>query len=676
VLLRGTGDQRLLEAAYHIPAMAQADSAPLRLLADILGSTPGGRLHHALVEGGLAAGAGASADWLRDPGLFVAHAVLPAGADPAKARDALLAQVEDLAAHPVTQAELDDAKRRIGNGFDLYFTDVNAVGMGLATFVAAGDWRLLFLARDAIAAATVADVNRVAAAYLRPANRTLAEFVPVATPDPVKIPAATGLAERAAAYAGRKALDAGEDFEPTLANIDARVQRFTIGDGLEVRLLPKRTRGGTVTVDADFRFGDERSLAASPEPAGSIAGAMLMRGSASMDRARIAARFTALETQARVSGGAQGANITLLSRHDRLADALALAADVLRHPAFPEGEFEQLRMQAATGIEAGRREPGGIASLAMARHFDPWPAGHPLRVKAPAERLAALKALSLDAVRAFHRDFYGTSRGTIAIVGDFDPAAVRTQLQALFADWVSPKPYAPIDTHYTAVKAERQQFETPGKSNAVLLARLNLPLRVTDPDYPAMLAANDILGGSTMKSRLGDRIRQKEGLSYGVRSQLHGDDSLDGRDYAGSLEISAIAAPQNMAKVEAAVREELARLAEGGVTAGELQDSVNSLLAARRQSLAVDGNIAAMLDELAYFHRDIGFEQDMQARIAALTVADVNAVLRKRLHPEDLSVYVAGDFAGAAAGSAAASGGPAAPGSGAFDALATRPGGQ
>ncbi|MET0716948.1 MAG: pitrilysin family protein, partial [Pseudoxanthomonas sp.] len=547
VTVRRVGDLNLTAVAYHIPAVTHADNAALSVLGDLLGHTPGGRLHKALVESKLAAGAGAFAESMRDPGLLGAYVVVPKDGDSAKAQAELLKQVEKLAERPVTQAEVDESRQRIANSFDLYFTDVNAVGMGLSEYLAAGDWRLLFTTRDAIDKVTAADVNRVAAAYLKSSNRTLGRFVPTDKPDRAEIPAAPEAARVVENYKGRAVVAAGENFDPSPQNLQARTQIFTLGDGLSVALLPKKTRGETVVVNANFRFGDVASVTGRQDAAG-MAGAMLMRGSKTMTRQQIDQRFEALKTQANVGGSLQGASINLHTRRAQLADALGLAADVLRNPTFPDSEFEQLRLQAITGLEASRKEPANIASLALSRHFDPWPAGHPLHVRTLDESLAATKALKLEDLAAFHRDFYGTAEGEIAIVGDFDPAAVRKQLETLFAGWKSPKPFAPIDTQYTDVPARRERFETPDKANAGLMARQNLPLKVIDADYPALVVANRIFGGGALKSRLGDRIRQKEGLSYGVASGIRADDSRDGKDNAGHLSLHAIAAPQNMDK--------------------------------------------------------------------------------------------------------------------------------
>ena len=205
----------------------------------------------------------------------------------------------------------------------------------LPSSVAAGDWRLYFLRRDQIAQVTVDDVNRVARAYFKPSNRTLGRFVPTDDADRAEIPAAPQVASLLAGYTGQAAVAAGETFDPTPANLDARTQTFVLGDGLKVSLLPKDTRGDTVTVTANFRFGDVESIKRSPAPSGSVAGAMLMRGSKTMSREQIAQRLETLRTTGGVGGSIQSAIINFDSRRDTLADALALTADLLRESCIP-----------------------------------------------------------------------------------------------------------------------------------------------------------------------------------------------------------------------------------------------------------------------------------------------------------------------------------------------------
>ena len=169
--------------------------------------------------------------------------------------------------------------------------------------------------------------------------------------------------------------------------------------------------------------------------------------------------------------------------------------------------------------------------------------------------------------------------------------------------------------------------------------------RRNNADYPALLVASNVLGGGSLSSRLGDRLRQKEGLSYNVGSTIAADSSREGRDDAGVLTIQAIAAPENVTRLDAALREEVARFVRDGITEAELKASVNDLLTQRQQGRASDASVAGLLGRNLYMGRSMAWAADFDAKLKALTVNDVNAAIRKHIKPETLSVFAAGDFA-------------------------------
>ncbi|PJK11698.1 peptidase M16 [Lysobacteraceae bacterium NML120232] len=647
ITVRRSGDMRLLMLGYRTPAASHPDMPALMLLGNVLSHSPGGRLHKALVETQIAPFASGGISAQQQPDLFTFAAITAKDGDPAQTEAELLRQAEHISAIPVTDEEVAAAKQRIANSYEQSFNNVNQIGLAMSEYVAAGDWRLYFVLRDAMEKVSAADVNRVAQQYLIPANRTLARFIPTENPQRAEITAAPAVATLVDNYQGREALEAGESFDASIENIAARSEIYSLGDGLRVSLLAKKNRGKTVSFNATFHFGDANSLQNFPNAASvsGMLGGMLMRGSQRLGREEIDQRFEALKTSANVSGGLQSASIGLLARRDTLAEALALAADILKNPALPEAEFEQLRLQAITGAEASRKEPGTIAGEAMAARFDPWPQGHPLAHVPLDEGIARLQALKLAELRAFHEQFYGTAQGEIAIVGDFDPATIKPLLAELFTGWKTRAPYQPIATRHHAVAAERHSFETPDKANAIYIARMNIALNDTHADYPALLVANSIFGGSGLKSRLADRVRQRDGLSYSIGSGLAADASRSGQDDAGSFSIRGIAAPENIPALERAVREELERFVREGISAEELADTVSSILTQRQQARASDGNIAALLNYDQYLGRQMLDRLAFEARLRALTVAEVNAAIARHIRPENLSVNVAGDFA-------------------------------
>lgn len=657
VTVRRSGDIQIVNLTYHIPGKAHPDTAALQVLVNLLSHQPSGRLHKALVETKLAAGAYAGYFSLRggSTSTFSLHA--PKDADIAKAEAELLRIAEGFASSPITDEEVRAAKQRIANSYERDLADAGNLAMELTETIAVGDWRLYFLHRDRIAAVTVDDVNRVARTYFKPSNRTLGRFVPTDAPDRVEVAAAPPAADALKGYVGKQAMTAGEAFDASHANIAARTETFVIGEKLKVSLLPKDTRGDAVFVNAIFRFGDVDALRGRSKYVGNVAGALLMTGTTDMSRDEIAKRMDALKAIGGVSGGRQSASIVLQAKRETLADALALSARVLRDANYPQNEFDQYKLQMITGLEAARKEPSTVAGMAMSEYFDPWPAGHPFSSVSMDEWLAGIKAITRDELVAFHRDFYGTAEGEIAIVGDFDPAAVKTQLRALFADWRSPHAYKREPTRYTAVPAKTERGETPDKANAIFLARTNVSFNQDDEDYAALIVANKIFGGDPLKARLGDRLRQKDGLSYGATSDIDFDNSVGGRNDAGALTIQAIVAPENMAKLDAAVREEYARFIRDGVTETEVRDAVNSLLTEREQARAEDQRLLGYLVNGLSDGRDMAWWIKADAAAKALTAARVNAAIRKHFKPDALSVFMAGDFAKAATKPAASAAG-------------------
>jgi zinc protease len=480
---------------------------------------------------------------------------------------------------------------------------------------------------------TLADVRRVADTYLRPANRVVGTFLPTAQPERAEIPAAPGLQAQLEGYKGAAALAAGEAFDPSPQNIDARVQRRTLANGIKTALLAKRTRGAKVVVQLNLHWGDEDSKAGH-STACALAGGMLLRGTERYTRAELRDALDRLK--ATVSANAEGASIETQREH--LEETLRLVAEVLRRPSFPAAEFEELKRATLTSAETQRSDPSAIASEQLQRHLTPYPKGHWLYVQSVEERIAALKATTLQDARRCHAMLGATGADFVA-VGDFDAQALAALVEQLFGDWRNPAPYARIPARYFERPALEREVKTPDKANAVLRAGLAIRMRDDHAEFPAMVLANHLLGGSST-ARLPARVREKDGLSYSTYSWF----SASQLDEVGSFNISAIFAPQNKARVEGAMREELARALKDGFSAEEVETAKRGLLEARRLARTNDGQLAGRLAMYLFLGRSFAWDVDFEKRIAALTPAEVHAALRRHVDPAKLAVSKAGDF--------------------------------
>ncbi|SOY68290.1 M16 family metallopeptidase [Cupriavidus taiwanensis] len=645
------GDTRLVAAQYHVSPGAHPDTTALSLLTIILADTPGGRLYKALVERGQAASIGSAFYAMKDPGALLFMAQASKDQPLAAARAGLITQVEGFAEAPVTEAELERARVRMRNAYEQYMNDPGALGIALSEAIAKGDWRLFFLARDRIETTTLADVQRVAQNYFQASNRTLGVFLPAEQPLRAQVPAAPDIAAMVSGYQGRPALAAVAPFDPSPANIEAHTTRQTLANGMQLALLPKPARGEVVHGVLVLRMGDAQSLHGLTT-VGALTAAMLRRGSAGMDRQQIADRIEALRARVGISGGSEQVTVSFETRRAHLPEVLALLRGLLRAPTFPEAEFETLRQTSIAELESVQREPGVLASNALGRHGDPYPVGDPRHARTIAENVADLRAATLAQVRDFHARFYGASHAQLSLVGDFDGAAAAAQVAELFGDWTAPQPYARVDRPFVPIPPAEFTLPTPGKANAVYLATAPIDLTNDAPDYALMMIANRVLGGASLRSRLADRLRQRDGVSYGASSWMQ----VGALDRAGRFGVRAQYAPQSLPRVQRAVNEELERLVREGITAQELHEAVSGLLQQGMVSRSHDAALAGALASQLYLGRTMAFTAQLEQRLRDATTETVNAAIRCYMQPGMLSRAYAGDFAGAAAQAA-----PAAP---------------
>ena len=628
-VVRRKGDMQIVMLGYKIPSALHPDANALGIMSEILGDTPSGRLHKALVATGKAAEVFAFGQTGYAPGLEIIGAVVKASEPLDPVRDALTQAVESFAATPPTAEEMERVRRSYSNSVEKSLNDPQQVGVALSEEIALGDWRLLFQNRDKLPEVTAEQVSAAAARYLKRDNRVVGTFIPDDQPQRADITAAPPVAEVMKDFKAKQSVLTSEVFDPSQDNINARTEITTIG-GLKVALLPKKNRGEAVSVDLQLHWGDEKNLF-NQQMVAAFADEMLMRGTSKYTREQLADAFAKLK----MSGGVYGFQTT----GPNLDAALRLVAHVLREASFPQDEFEQLRQQWLVGIESSRNEPESLAHNAIEEYFDTHPKGDFRAAMTVDEQLAAVKALKRDDVVAFHRDYYGAGHGELAIVGDFDKAAIAKTIDDSFTGWNSKVTYSPLKDTAVDKPAVHRAIDAPEKENGMFAARLNLDLNVNDPVYPALDLANYIFGGGSLKSRLMDRIRQNDGLSYGGGASVHAGDI----DRAGSFTINAIAAPQNLKKLEAAIREELDRAVKQGFTAQELAQAKSGLLQQRVQNRSQDKVVAGGWTRNLYLNQTYSWSKDYEAKLQAATLEQVNAAFRQAVDPAKLTVVVVGD---------------------------------
>lgn len=639
VTVRRVGDEQFLAAAYHMPSVRHPDMPALMVLDEILADEPSGRLYKNLVQGKLATEIASLTDGQSDPGLLMFAVALGKTDDLGKAQGVLLSTLENAAKTPFTEEDVNRVRTRVVSHYEQLLADPQKVGLTLSEYIASGDWRLLFKLRDDLEKVKAADVNRVAAQYLKPSNRTLGAFIPTDKPDNVTITAAPSAADLLKGYVGRAAQDAGETIPPEPAALEARVKRLQIA-GAQAALLPKKTRGQRVELLLSLDFGNPDTVKGG-DNAASFIGPLLMRGSTGLTRQQLNDQLEALKSTLNVSGDSTNVTVRVSTDRTNLPTVLKLVQKVLREPTFPQADFDELKKSTLDSLEGERSDPQSIASRALSRQFMQPGAKHGdlSYVGTLDEDIQDIKAVTLQQVKDYYNKVWGAPHAQIAVVGDFDPATIQSALPQILGGFKSSVPYVRINLPLVSPAGQNIVLNAQDKANALYLARANFALRDDSPDYPALLVAMRVFGGGT-DSRLFNRLRQQDGLSYGAGANV----TVSSEDQKGSYTAYAIFNPNVTDKVYAAMREELGRAQKDGFTAQEIETAKSAILQESRISRSEDASLVRSLARQAYLNRTYTFAADLETKIKAVTPAMAQAALKKYINPANLVIVRAGSF--------------------------------
>jgi zinc protease len=630
----------LLLLGYHAPGGAHPDSVAMNTLLRVLADAETGRLRESLVNAGLATSAQSFALTFQESSMASFSFSFDKKHDIAKARALALAEIE--AAKPVTEVEFQRAKRAYLNELKSGLDDVSRVGLSLSEYIAMGDWRLFFVEREQLDALKISDLDRVAKTYLLASNRTAVNYLPDGAPKRADIPAPPDLAAQLASLKPdqQNTVAAGEQLDLTPAALAKRIRYQRLRDGLELAMLPKKSRNSAVNFSLSLRMGDADSLRTQMH-ALSAAADMLNRGTNALDRIAFADALSANEAEFGISASGQTLEVSGRATAATLAKTLELITAALKTPRFDAKEFETWRKEQLTALDAAENDPQTRAARAISAATNPYPAGHALAAQSLEQDRVAIKALSLEALKKAHAKFIGAHAMIAVFVGEFDAASVAKIMQENFANWRAPQAFVEIPELANRTPERHLWINTPDQANGILIAALPIALQDSDSDFALATIANYLLGGSGLDSRVMERLRQKDGVSYGGGTGI----SVSSSSKASLWQAYAIAAPENLMASEKAILEELARFEKSGISAEELSKAQTGLSKSKRVQWSDDARLIASIAAQMQQNRRMDFSTELEARIANATVAAVNSYIKKTLAPERWGFVLAGDAA-------------------------------
>jgi zinc protease len=665
VLVKRPGDTTIVAFAYHTPGAfgqhhvlasdelarraaappAENDTYALDVLARILGRGRTSRLSRALVDAGLALEASAWNWGSRDPGLLQIMANVRPGVAAGDVHGEIERVVERLASDGPSEAEVERARAQLR--VQRAFARDGTLGLAqrLGEFEAVGSWRLDDDYVERIDAVTAEHVREAARAYLHEDNRTTGRLVP-GTAKTFDVVAFEPVDERPAGDERVESAPVAPPRPHRSVPFASRIARGAAPNGLAWRYVENR-ENPTVSLRglllAGPAFAPDRPLLPS------IVAEMLSRGTLAHARQTIEERLEragvrrhyAVDDEAGSGYDALAFRFSAACTATELPLVLETIAEELREPRFDAAELELVKAEYAGSLRLARTSTNWRAMqrfLELAYEPNDPNAGHEIDAL-----LASVEAIGVEDVRAFWRQRLAYAPPLLSAAGAPDADAFGRLVAATLGaiPFAHSAPAAPPEVAVRArpPRAERADVELERKANVdIILGRATSLVRA-DPGYLAAVVANGILGQSTLSSRLGLRLRDREGLTYGVTSTF-----LAASKLPGPWRIGVSVNPANVDRAIASALAVLGDYAASGPTERELVQQRNSMAGSQAVALATNGGLAGQLERLAYHALPDDYVDTYRERLEAIGRADVEAAIARYLAPDALIVTAAGTF--------------------------------
>lgn len=316
---------------------------------------------------------------------------------------------------------------------------------------------------------------------------------------------------------------------------------------------------------------------------------------------------------------------------------LDLLAETLRDPVFPQEELEKEKKRLVGAIRQQQDQTSARAFEAAMRRI--YPKGHPFHRRTGAERVATVESLTREDLHRHYDERYGAATLRLVLVGDVDAASALDGLEARFGSWRA-GPSRAIPTAAVPPPSPGEEIVAmPDKASADVVLGAPSTLTRADPEYVPCVLANSALGQSSLTSRLGVRVRDTEGLTYGIHS------SFSATHLPGPFVVSLTVRPDRRDAAVAATRDEIVRFAREGMTDKELSDEKSSRVGKFKVDLASNTGIASAIDSAVYYRLGIDYLDRFPALVESVTREEANAAFARRVDPDSFTVVSAGSFA-------------------------------
>ena len=636
---------------HKVPQAMHHDTYALDVLASVLSSGKTSRLYKALIDKNLAVNQSSTSYQMRDPSMLLTRATIVPDVAHKTVEETILAEMQGIIDNGISEKELEIAKgkliARIAYDRDGTFSYASRLNEAIAS----ANWEYYIAYLASVNKVNVADVQRVAKTYLDRMNRTVGHFIPLlpeavsTSYNPDKPAPSVGMSRPGGVgphyYRDPAELQRWLQNNPLAAAAVAtmfkdRIKRQALANG--ARLLTLKTNVDEVI---SFRGVLKAGAVFSPESndmLASLTAQMLSQGTKQLDKFQFAEKLEEVGAQLYASAGSFDVGISGRCLKKDFPVVIDLMRQMLREPRFDTAELDKLKKQQIARLQRQLENTGLQAGNELTRQV--FPKGHPY-YEAPTQDLIKQTASTApDDVKRFFADTYGGKSLTLVVVGDVEQRNVQELFSQAFGDWAGGKDYTPIARMSRPGVTVRNVITIKDKANVDISLGHAGQVRLSDKDYFPLLIANRILGESTLSSRLGFRLRDTEGLTYGITSSLQSSNRADG---LWSIDMSI--APENIEKGLALVNEELQKFIKDGATEKEVNEEKTALVGSFNVINGFNsGALASQILTAEVENLGDSYMDDYARLVNSVTKAQVDEALRRYIHPDNMVTVLAGSI--------------------------------
>ncbi|WP_431437362.1 M16 family metallopeptidase [Acinetobacter lwoffii] len=614
---------------------------------------PSGHLYQNMVETGKST-AVQSSTWLdKDFNLVFMGAIYAPNHQAQDIEKGLIQGVEK--SQPFTEAELNRAKNLTRNQADNIKNSATALGSRLSDYAVAysGDWSQYFKDLSAIQNLNVNQVNQVYKSFLKPEYRISGNILP--TPEDQK-----KAQELTQTEAPAKTLDQQAETEEPLKDVsvyqaevkqyiqqskqylhskDKQIQRGKLKNGIKYALFPTTTRDDKVYATISLDFGTAQSLMNKGEIL-DLTAYLMLRSSKTQSLQQIADKIIEVGGSATASASGNGLTLQISAKKEKFEEFFQYVVDVLKTPAFEQSQFDLIKSQTLSSLDRPYTEPDTVSSLTMARTLEIYQPGDLRFHFEPELAKKQYQKATREQVMALYQQFLKTQHAQIAVTGEFNPKSMQKTLKNSFSDWKATQPYERLKSEYRSYPAQKIHALSEQREFGSYEAFMSMPVGADHADAPALQVFRYILGDSQLSSRLAQELREKNALVYGFSADVQLDEWAD----VGAMMISANYTAGKSAQVSQAVHKVLNELLTRGVTEQEVEAAKASILKQRLTALEDDRRIHTMLIPQLEKDRNLVYREKRDQAIAQLSKADIDAMIKKYIKPDQLVEVMADQY--------------------------------